>query len=265
MCSTGINWLLIVPPLVALFLTELLFCIIMLIIARRKPYGVGDKVYFNNPQSDCSPNGSAGWFVRDISLYHTTLVYGTTNECCTVSNGSLAGLRVINAARSPKGVLYVYLKFGIEVPWSKIQVFETALRAFVKSRPREWLGLNGFRTTRVEADLGFHEMVVVLQHRESWQNTGALLVSKAEVTAFCHELQKKMDMRYKSPPLPVDLTVNRGGTDPFAIINDKDIGQGVVSKFAGAPTEGLASGEEPPADASAADFESVAKLFGKEE
>jgi hypothetical protein len=228
----------------------------------RKPYGVGDKVYFNDPANDCSPNGSAGWFVRDITLYHTTLVYATTNECCTVSNGSLASLRVINAARSPKGTLYVYLKFGIAVPWSKIQVFETSLRAFVKSRPREWLGVRGFRTTRVEADLGFHEMVCVLQHRESWQNAGALLVSKAEVTAFCHELQKKMDMRYKSPPLPVDLSVNRA--DPFAIVNDKDLGQSVVAKFEG-PTAATPGGgsadEQAQLDTSAADFESVAKLF----
>lgn len=233
----------------------------------RKPFGVGDKVYFNDPGIDCSPNGSAGWYVRDITLYHTTLVYGTTNECCTVSNGSLASLRVINAARSPKGTLYVYFKFGIEVPWSKIQVFETSLRAFVKSRPREWLGVRGFRTTRVEADLGFHEMVCVLQHRESWQNAGALFVSKAEITAFCHELQKKMDMRYKSPPLPVDLTVNRG--DPFAIVNDKDIGQSVVAKFEGtaAAVAATSGGDERQAqlDASAADFESVAKLFGKKD
>jgi hypothetical protein len=171
-------------------------------------------------------------------------------------------LRVINAARSPKASLYVYLKFGIAVPWSKIQVFETSLRAFVKSRPREWLGVSGFRTTRVEADQGFHEMVCVLQHRESWQNTGALLVSKAEVTAFCHELQKKMDMRYKSPPLPVDLSVNNA--DPFALVNDKDLGQSVLAKFEGsaAAAAGSPGNDQAQLDTSAADFESVAKLFG---
>ena len=127
-------------------------------------------MFCNAPDAETSMNGSAGWFVRDITLYHTTFVFGTTNEYATISNGALANLRVINAARSPKASLYVFLKFGTTVPWSKIQIFEASLRAFVKSRPREWLGLNGFRTTRVETDMGFHEMIVVLQHRESWQN-----------------------------------------------------------------------------------------------
>lgn len=139
-----------------------LFFVCLRLVTHRKPYGVGDRVFFNIPEDETSPNGSvlsAGWFVRDITLYHTTLVYGTTNEYCTVSNGSIANLRVINAARSPKAVLYIFLKFGTEVPWSKIQIFEDSLRAFVKSRPREWLGVNGFRTSRVETDLGFHEMV----------------------------------------------------------------------------------------------------------
>jgi small-conductance mechanosensitive channel len=113
----------------------------------RKPYGVGDRVFVNAPEDETSTNGSAGWFVRDITLYHTTLVFGATNEYCTISNGSLANLRVINAARSPKAILYIFLKFGTEVPWSKIQIFENTLREFVKSRPREWLGINGFRTS----------------------------------------------------------------------------------------------------------------------
>jgi hypothetical protein len=75
-----------------------------------------------------------------------------------VANGTLANLRVVNAARSPKAILYIYLKFGTDVPWSKIQVFDKALRAFVQSRPREWLGVLGFLTTRVDSSLGFHEM-----------------------------------------------------------------------------------------------------------
>jgi len=36
-----------------------------------------------------------------------------------------------------------------------------------------------------------------------------ILSSKAEVASFCLELSKKMGMRYKSPPLPVNLTMAR--------------------------------------------------------
>jgi len=45
--------------------------------------------------------------------------------------------------------------------------------------------------------------------RESWQNVIPILSSKAEVASFCLELSKKMGMRYKSPPLPVNLTITR--------------------------------------------------------
>ena len=36
---------------------------------------------------------------------------------------------------------------------------------------------------------------------------GAVLESKAQVASFCLELAKKLGMRYKCPPLPVDLSI----------------------------------------------------------
>jgi hypothetical protein len=41
-----------------------------------------------------------------------------------------------------------------------------------------------------------------------------LYMSKAALSSFCHELSKQLDMRYQSPPLPVDLSISqrdRGG------------------------------------------------------
>lgn len=72
---------------------------------------------------------------------------------------------------------------------------------------RQWGSFTSFRATRVEADLGFVEYSVCAQHRESWQAPGALLESKAQLSSFALELSKKMDMRYKSPPMPVDLSL----------------------------------------------------------
>jgi hypothetical protein len=48
--------------------------------------------------------------------------------------------------------------------------------------------------------------VVHLIHRESWQSALSIYESKAKVTSFCLELSKKLDMRYESPSLRVDLT-----------------------------------------------------------
>lgn len=60
----------------------------------------------------------------------------------------------------------------------------------------------------------------------------SIVESKAEVSSFCLELAKKLEIRYKSPPLPVDLAfVRRAGTaatsntqrtDPIVMTNTAD-------------------------------------------
>jgi hypothetical protein len=64
------------------------------------------------------------------------------------------------------------------------------------------------RSTSIQADLGYIEYLIMLQHRSSWQDIMALYVSKAEVQSYCLELSKKLDMRYRSPPLPVNLSLD---------------------------------------------------------
>ena len=50
--------------------------------------------------------------------------------------------------------------------------------------------------------------------RETWQNVPAIAKSKAEVGSFCLELTKKLDMRYKLPAMPVELSMlNKAGAD----------------------------------------------------
>ena len=58
-------------------------------------------------------------------------------------------------ARSPKANVYIYLKFSTSIPYERIQIFEQALREFVKARPREWANFSGFRATKVLADLAY--------------------------------------------------------------------------------------------------------------
>lgn len=75
----------------------------------------------------------------------------------------------------------------------------------MKARPREWLALNGFRAHRIVADQGFMEYAIVIQHRESWQSIGVLLDSKANLSSYCNEVARQLNMHYRAPPLPVDL------------------------------------------------------------
>jgi hypothetical protein len=95
------------------------------------------------------------WIVQDVTLFHTIAVFGITGERASMSNGSLASSRVLNMARSPNAIVYVYVKFATTVSYSTIQLFERMLREFIQSRPREWANFTGFRATRVVSDAGF--------------------------------------------------------------------------------------------------------------
>lgn len=48
----------------------------LLFILVRKPYDVGDRIAIAGVASDAPAGGSAGWIVKDLNLYTTTLVYG---------------------------------------------------------------------------------------------------------------------------------------------------------------------------------------------
>lgn len=178
-----------------------------LFILVRRPYNIGDRIHISGVESDTDPTGSAGWIVKDVTLFNTTLIYGATGERATVANGSLASSRVINMARSPKATVTISLKFPTDAPFERVKVFEQSLREFIKARPREWANFNGFRAGAIHTDLGYIEYTVSLSHREAWQNIIAIINSKAEVAAFCLELSKQLELTVSTPTLPVTLTM----------------------------------------------------------
>jgi len=196
----------------------------LLLVLLRQPYNIGDRIAVSNPMIDTPPDGSTTWFVEGITLFYTTVRCAGTNEVGTYNNGSLAPLRIINAARSPKAFVSVKLKFGIDVAYEKIKVFGTVVENFVKERPREWIKLCAFRSTVVEADLGYVGYIVVLNHVESWQNIGAIKQSLADCASFCLEVSKKLDMRFVAPPMPIDLRIDNGNAVQTSL--NADVGEG---------------------------------------
>lgn len=93
--------------------------------------------------------------MKDVDLFTTTVIYGSTNERATVANSSLAASRIINMARSKKASVTISNKFSTEVPYENILIFEQALREFVQARPREWGRFVAFRAKQVMSDLGY--------------------------------------------------------------------------------------------------------------
>lgn len=174
----------------------------------RKPFDIGDRIAISNPITDTSHDGSTTWFVENFSIFVTTVRNAATNEVATYNNGYLAGTRIINAARSPKGQVFIRLKFGMDVSSERVKIFRTTIESFINDRPQEWVKLLAFRATVVEAAMGYVGYNVVLQHVESWQNIGAILQSKADLSSFCLEVCKQMDMRFISPPMPVTIYID---------------------------------------------------------
>lgn len=103
----------------------------------QRPYDIGDRIATSYPYIDTSTTGSSDWIVRDVNLYSTTVVYGSTNELATHSNGALSTLRIINATRSPRACLSFHLKFPINTSYAMIEVFKLAMEKFVRARSRE--------------------------------------------------------------------------------------------------------------------------------
>jgi hypothetical protein len=101
--------------------------------------------------------------VERVTLFETIATWTPTRERCSLSNGSLANSRIINAARSPQAQFIVFLKFPIETPYEKTLIFKRAIEEYMKARPREWLALKGFRAHRVVADQGYMEYAIVIQ------------------------------------------------------------------------------------------------------
>jgi hypothetical protein len=177
----------------------------ILFILVRQPYDIGDRIAISDPNTDTAIDGSHTWFIEKVDLYTTTARNAQTNEVATLANGSLATSRIINAARSPNAIVYLKLKFGLDVPYAKVQLFRKTVETFVKARPREWLTMIAFWASRVESDLGFIEYVIICKHRERWQDLVPIRESKADLFSYCLEVQKQLGMRYIAPHLPVDL------------------------------------------------------------
>ncbi len=196
----------------------------LLLIIARQPYDIGDCISISGVTDEIPKNGSAPWFVENITLFSTTLRSGPSNEVATVSNGSLAQTRIINAARSQKAQIFIFLKLSIDIPYEKVKIFHSVVKEFVKDRPREWVKLGAFRAVRVEADQGYIEYELIAQHVETWQIMGQILQSRADLSSFCLEVMKQMGMRYVSPSMPVNVTIqpDEDNEDPPKIYQSTD-------------------------------------------
>ena len=183
----------------------------LLFILVRRPFQIGDCIHISNPESDTSASGSSWWTVEDTNLFSTKVVFLFTMERASLSNGSLANSRIINSSDSPQAYLWFKVKFPVDVSFEKLQIFHKSVESFIFNRPKEWLSYIDFRATGVEHDKGYVDYLVGAQHRSSWAEWSTIMLSKHDLVLFCMELQKKLGIYFKTPPLPIEL-LNPGNT-----------------------------------------------------
>jgi len=95
------------------------------------------------------------------------------------------------------------------------------------------------------------QYIIALGHRNSWQDIGPILQSKADVASFCLELAKKLEMRYTAPPLPVNLNMG----DASNILARMDQKSAEAVDVPSSPTPSLSMSP---------DVRSISALFKKE-
>jgi len=166
-----------------------------------RPYDLGDRIFFTDPQTSDNPGPLTSWFVEDINLANTTLRYAQTNEVSTVSNASIEASRIVNCNRSPNAIVIFRLSLHVAVlEGEKLTAFQDALKEYVKEHPRAWDQLLYIRIDEVDADNEKIECSLGFRHRNSWQDAGRVLVQRGLLLKFVYQTATAMKIDYSSPP-----------------------------------------------------------------
>lgn len=144
-------------------------------------------------------------------MYSTTLRYGQTNEVATVSNGTIAGSRIVNCNRSPNAVVVFDLMLHICLLQDEnAATFVAAIEKYIAQHPRIWDCMVLFRFDRFDADMEQVYCRVGVRHRNSWQDAARILRDNGELQKFIYQLGETMDVNFDSPP--ARRLVYSGGT-----------------------------------------------------
>ena len=91
------------------------------------------------------------------------------------------------------------------------------------------------------------EYIICGQHRLGWDKYGDLQQSKADLMHFSMELQKRMDLLFKQPTQPVDVTLRNA--------------QESLPDVGGMPSSPLVAPASPGGGSMASEFSSLQGLF----
>jgi hypothetical protein len=136
-------------------------------------------------------------------LFNTTARYAATNEVATLSNGSIAGMRIVNANRSPNAVIIFQLPFHISITEGasdKLPALRSALDKYARDHPNHWKCFMFCRVSELQIELEKAILVIGFQSRCSWQDAGRILFAKADLICHVYDLSKSLGVSYDELP-----------------------------------------------------------------
>jgi small-conductance mechanosensitive channel len=134
----------------------------VLLIAVRRPFDLGDRIYIGPPDTTLATAASgqnvdmssSTWFVEDINLSTTTLRFARTNEVSTVNNWAIAGSKIINCNRSPGALVVLNIVLHVSIfQKNTLDLLQAELQQYVVTHPRIWDSLLFCRHDSIDADL----------------------------------------------------------------------------------------------------------------
>ena len=173
----------------------------MLLVAARRPFDLGDRIYMTDPSVVNSDGLWYCWFVEDINLFHTTVRYAGTNEIATINNGSVANMRIMNGARSPDAMVWFQFPYRANLMEDdNINKVKQALDKYARDNPRNWHSFSYFRVDEVHPDIEKFVVTIGMQHRSSWQDLPTILEAKAQCMCWLLEYGRQLGINYDQLP-----------------------------------------------------------------
>jgi small-conductance mechanosensitive channel len=203
----------------------------ILLIAFRRPYDLGDRIYMTDPsQVNVDYNYCSSWFIEgtafccstgldlrnrlltsssrallllsaDINLFYTTVRYAGTNEVATVNNGAISNMRIINGNRSPSAMVWFQLPFHISIlDGNKLDKLKAALEKYAQDHPRSWHSFAYCRVDKYHVEIEQVVITIGFQHRSAWQDLTRILFAKSDLVAYTWRVAKNLDVCYEELP-----------------------------------------------------------------
>ena len=129
--------------------------------------------------------------------------YASSNEVATLSNGSIASLRIVNGNRSPNAVIQLDVPFHIAMAFEKkdkLEVLRSLLEKYVRAFPNHWKCLMYCRISELNVEMEKATVGVAIQHQSSWQDLGRIMTAKADLVCYLYEISKSLDVTYVNLP-----------------------------------------------------------------